>query len=256
MTHPETLLIEREASIVVLRIHRPLRRNALDPATYQALSAALREADADTSVNAIVLTGSEGHFTAGNDLQEFQSRGGGESAGMAFLRTLVKIETPVVAAVEGYALGVGVTLLQHCDFVYVARNATLRLPFVSLGLCPEGASSLLLARFVGQRTASDWLLSGRSVSGEQAHQAGFATDACDPGKTLGAALDMARHLTTQPRDALRLTKAMLRAPLKDLIDQTLTDEAEHFAQRLKSDEAQAAFTRFFQKSKEKGADPA
>lgn len=256
MTKTQTLLTEREAGIVVLHIDRPARRNALDPATYQALSAALLEADADASIHAIVLTGTKGHFTAGNDLQEFQNRGGGESAGIAFLRTLVKIETPIVTAVEGYALGVGVTLLQHCDFVYVARNATLRLPFVSLGLCPEGASSLLLARIVGQRTASDWLLSSRSISGDQAHQAGFATDACLPGEALSAALDMARHLTTQPRDALRLTKVMLRKPLEDLIDQTLTYEAEHFAQRLNSDEAQAAFKRFFQKSKDKSADSA
>jgi len=167
----DTVLVEQAAGIVTLRIHRPARRNALDPATYQALAAALRAADADTGVHAIVLTGSEGHFTAGNDLTEFQNRGGGESAGMAFLRTLVKIETPIVAAVEGYALGVGVTLLQHCDFVYVARNASLRLPFVSLGLCPEGGSSLLLAHLVGQRTASDWLLSGRTITGEQAHEA-------------------------------------------------------------------------------------
>jgi len=256
MTQTDTLLIEREAGIVVLRIHRPSRRNALDPATYRALGAALQEADADGSVHAIVLTGSEGHFTAGNDLQEFQTRDGGESAGIAFLRALVAVQTPVVAAVEGYALGVGVTLLQHCDFVYVAHNATLRLPFVSLGLCPEGASSLLLSKIVGQRTASDWLLSGRSISGEQAHRAGFATAACASGQALNDALDMARHLTTQPRDALRLTKVMMRKPLADLIEQTLTYEAEHFARCLRSDEAQAAFQRFFQKSKDKGAEPA
>ena len=251
MTSSDTVLIEREPGVVTLRIHRPARRNALDPATYQALSAALREADAEASVHAIVLAGSEGHFTAGNDLQDFQTRSGGESAGIAFLRTLVGIQTPIVAAVEGYALGVGVTLLQHCDFVYVASDATLRLPFVSLGLCPEGASSLLLARLVGQRTASDWLLSGRAITGDQAYRAGFATAVCSPGEALADALAMARHLATQPRDALRLTKVMLREPLKEQIERTLTYEADHFARRLKSDEAQAAFARFFQKSSDK-----
>lgn len=251
MTGTDTVLVEQAPGIVTLRIHRPARRNALDPATYHALAAALRAADADTSVHAIVLTGSEGHFTAGNDLTEFQNRGGGESAGMAFLRTLVKIQTPIVAAVEGYALGVGVTMLQHCDFVYVARNATLRLPFVSLGLCPEGGSSLLLAHLVGQRTASDWLLSGRTITGEQAHQAGFATEQSEPGQALDQAMEMARHLASQPRDALRLTKTMLREPLREMIDQTLTYEAQHFGERLKTDEAQAAFARFFQKAGEK-----
>lgn len=247
MSGADTLQIERDEGIVTLRIHRPARRNALDPATYQALSSALVAADADTGVHAIVLTGSDGHFTAGNDLGEFQTRDGGESAGMAFLRTLVKIQTPIVAAVEGYALGVGVTLLQHCDFVYVASDATLRLPFVSLGLCPEGASSVLLSRLVGQRTASDWLLSGRVISGDEAHRVGFATAVCAPGGTLAQAMETARHLVSQPRDALRLTKVMLREPLRQVVDETLAYEAGHFAERLQSEEAQAAFAQFFKK---------
>lgn len=251
MSTEPTILVDRHAGVVTLTINRAHRRNALDPATYAALSEALRTADQSNDVNAIVITGADNHFTAGNDLQEFQKREGGESAGMQFLRVLVKVQTPIVAAVEGYALGVGVTLLQHCDYVYVAENASLKLPFVNLGLCPEGASSLLLARLVGQRKASDWLLSGRTFTGIEAAQSGFATACTPPGEALAHAQKTAQYLCTQPRDALRLTKVMLRAPLEEAIDQTLTYEAEQFAARLQTTEAQQAFARFFDKSASK-----
>lgn len=251
MSTEPTLLIDKRKGVVTLTINRPHRRNALDPATYGALSHALQDADRSNDVNVIVITGADNNFTAGNDLQEFQKRGGGESAGMSFLRVLVKVQTPIVAAVEGYALGVGVTMLQHCDYVYVAENASMKLPFVNLGLCPEGASSLLLARLVGQRKASDWLLSGRTFTGTEAAQSGFATSATLPGEALAHAQKTAEYLCTQPRDALRLTKVMLRAPLEEAIDQTLTYEAEQFAARLQTAEAQQAFAQFFEKSASK-----
>ena len=156
------LNIDRDGAVLTLTINRPERRNALDNATYAALTEQLARASADASVSAVILTGAGEHFTAGNDLRDFQAeRGAGDSAAMSFLRALTTTDVPVIAAVEGYAVGIGVTLLQHCDFVHIGEGATLRLPFVALGLCPEGASSLLLPRLAGARCAAEWLLQGR-----------------------------------------------------------------------------------------------
>jgi len=243
----QTVDIHHADGVATLTITRPDCRNALDPATYQALSAALKAADADTSIHAIIITGAQGHFTAGNDLRAFQAASTGARAGMDFLHTIVTIDTPIIAAVEGSAVGIGVTLLLHCDFVYVAEDAKLRLPFVSLGLCPEGASSLLLAKMVGMRTASDWLLSARMFSGTEAASAGLATASAPAGGTLAQAQETGAHLARQPRAALRLTKAMQREPLREAITHTLNFESEQFGERLKSPEAQAAFAAFFAK---------
>lgn len=134
-----SLLTERDAAVLTLTINRPERRNALDTATYDALAAQLRAADADTGLAAVILTGAGDHFTAGNDLRDFQAeRAAGDSPALRFLRALVDTDVPVLAAVEGHAVGVGVTLLQHCDFAFAAGTARLRMPFVALGLCPEG----------------------------------------------------------------------------------------------------------------------
>ena len=234
--------------IATFTISRPECRNALDPATYGALSEALKTADARPDIHAIILTGAAGHFTAGNDLRAFQTAGTGARAGMDFLHTIVAIDTPIIAAVEGSAVGIGVTMLLHCDFVFIADNAKLRLPFVSLGLCPEGASSLLLAQVVGTRKASDWLLSARMFDGAEAAAAGLATASVPAGGALEHAQRIGAQLAQLPRDALRLTKVMQREPMREAISHTLNYESAKFGERLKSPEAQAAFAKFFNKS--------
>ncbi|HCQ46016.1 MAG TPA: enoyl-CoA hydratase, partial [Achromobacter sp.] len=158
------LKVARDGAVLTLTIDRQDRRNALDTATYAALTEQLSLASADQAVSAVILTGAGQQFTAGNDLRDFQAeRGAGDSAGLTFLRALSTAEVPVIAAVEGYAIGIGVTLLQHCDFVHIGQGATLRMPFVALGLCPEGASSLLMPRLAGRR-AAEWLLQGKAFS--------------------------------------------------------------------------------------------
>jgi len=245
---PDSLLAERDGGILTLTINRPERRNALDIATYHALAAQLRAVTDDAGLSAVILTGAGAHFTAGNDLRDFQAdRPDGDSAGMTFLRALIATDLPVIAAVEGYAIGIGVTLLQHCDFVYAARDATLRIPFVALGLCPEGASSLLLPRLAGARKAAQWLLQGQAFGAEEATQAGLATAVTDPGQALAAARATAADLAAQPRNALRLTKAMLKRADRVAIDATLDFEATQFRARLKTQEAQDAFARFLNK---------
>lgn len=245
---PDSLRVERDGSILTLTINRPQRRNALDVATYLALAEQLRQATADATLSAVILTGAGEHFTAGNDLHDFQGgRPAGDSAGMTFLRALIATDLPVIAAVEGYAIGIGVTLLQHCDFVYAGRTATLRIPFVALGLCPEGASSLLLPRLAGARKAAQWLLQGKAFGADEAMQAGLATAVTEPGQALAAARATAADLAAQPRSALRLTKAMLKRADRDAINETLDFEAAQFRARLHTQEAQEAFARFLNK---------
>ena len=245
---PASLLAQREGSVVTLTINRPDRRNALDAATYGALSERIAQASADASVSAVILTGAGEHFTAGNDLRDFQSgRGPGDSAGLAFLRVLSTCEAPVIAAVEGYAIGIGVTLLQHCDFVHIGDAATLRMPFVALGLCPEGASSLLMPRLAGARRAARWLMQGKAFTAAEALQAGLATAVEPAGQARAAARQTAADLAAQPIAALRLTKAMLKRADRQAIQETLDYEAGQFRARLQTEEAQAAFARFFKK---------
>ncbi|WP_368932691.1 enoyl-CoA hydratase-related protein [Achromobacter xylosoxidans] len=242
------LRVTRDGAVLTLVIDRQDRRNALDTATYAALTEQLALASADTSVSAVILAGAGEHFTAGNDLRDFQAeRGAGDSAGLTFLRALTQADVPVIAAVEGYAIGIGVTLLQHCDFVYVGEGATLRMPFVALGLCPEGASSLLMPRLAGARRAAEWLLQGKAFSAREACEAGLATAVTAKGGALAAAQATAASLAKQPPAALRLTKAMLKRPERQAIQDTLDYEAQQFRARLQTEEAQAAFAAFFKK---------
>ncbi|MBB1597418.1 enoyl-CoA hydratase-related protein [Achromobacter sp. UMC46] len=237
----------REGAVLTLTIDRQDRRNALDTATYAALTEQISQASADASVSAVILTGAGEHFTAGNDLRDFQAeRGAGDSAGLTFLRALTLADVPVIAAVEGYAIGIGVTLLQHCDFVHIGEDATLRMPFVALGLCPEGGSSLLMPRLAGRR-AAEWLLQGKAFSARDAHEAGLATSVAPKGQALAAAQATAADLARQPPAALRLTKAMMKRADRQAIQETLDYEAQQFRARLQTDEAQAAFAKFFKK---------
>ncbi|WP_342067215.1 enoyl-CoA hydratase-related protein [Achromobacter kerstersii] len=241
------LKLARDGAVLTLTIDRQDRRNALDTATYAALTEQIVQASADQSVSAVILTGAGEHFTAGNDLRDFQAeRGAGDSAGLTFLRALTTAEVPVVAAVEGYAIGIGVTLLQHCDFVHIGDGATLRMPFVALGLCPEGASSLLMPRLVGRR-AAEWLLQGKAFTAQDAHEAGLATSVTEKGQALAAAQATAADLARQPPAALRLTKAMMKRADRQAIQEALDYEAQQFRARLQTDEAQAAFAKFFKK---------
>ncbi|NMK47224.1 enoyl-CoA hydratase-related protein [Achromobacter sp. Bel] len=241
------LKVVREDAVLTLTIDRQDRRNALDTATYAALTEQISLASGDPSVSAVILTGAGEHFTAGNDLRDFQAeRGAGDSAGLTFLRALTSADVPVIAAVEGYAIGIGVTLLQHCDFVHIGEGATLRMPFVALGLCPEGASSLLMPRLAGRR-AAEWLLQGKAFSALDAHEAGLATSVAPKGQALTAAQATAADLARQPPAALRLTKAMMKRADRQAIQETLDYEAQQFRARLQTDEAQAAFAKFFKK---------
>lgn len=233
---------------LTLTINRPERRNALTGAMYQALDEGLQGAQQNAYCHAVILTGAGANFTAGNDLSEFQTmRGVGDSPALAFLRTLASVDVPVIAAIEGHAVGVGVTLLQHCDFVYAGDTAQFSMPFVALGLCPEGGSSMLMSRLAGPRRSAEWLLLGKPFNAAQACESGFITAALPAGQALKQAQATAHELGKQPGQALRISKRMLYQSQHAELMRTFDTERDHFNERLKSDEAQAAFGRFFEK---------
>lgn len=233
---------------MILTINRPRQRNALSADMYLQLSESLKAAHNDAACHSVILTGAGGHFTAGNDLADFQrQRQPGDSPALTFLRTLASVDVPVLAAVQGYAVGVGVTMLQHCDFVYADDSAVFSLPFVSLGLCPEGGSSILLERIAGRRKAAQWLLQAKRFDAHEALDAGLLTALSENDQALADAQEAAAALARQPVAALRLSKRMLREPGRPALMQAFDTERDLFHERLGSEEAQAAFKRFFER---------
>jgi enoyl-CoA hydratase/carnithine racemase len=197
-----------EGRVALVTIDRPSKRNALTQTMYERMADALLEADSDKDIGAVVISGVEDVFTAGNDLADFES-GASLHHTDRFLEAISSVHVPLIAAVNGIAVGVGLTMLLHCDLVFVEPTAKLSAPFVQLGLVPEAASSLLLPRIVGERRASDLILTGRRLTGSEAVEWGLANAAASP--VLPAALEAAEHVAAQPHEATRATKALLRS---------------------------------------------
>ena len=214
--------------VALVTIDRPAKKNALTQDMYATISDALLQANDDLDIGAVVITGVDSSFTAGNDLGDFAS-GGPMVEVMRFLEAISTIDVPLVAAVNGLAIGVGLTMLLHCDLVYVEPEAMLRAPFAELGLVPEAASSLLLPRVVGDRRSSEILLAGRKISGTEAVSWGLANEAASP--VLEAALAAAHQLATQPPVAVRATKALSRSG-ELTISGRLHEEMAEFAKAL------------------------
>jgi enoyl-CoA hydratase/carnithine racemase len=226
------VLVALDQHVVVVTIDRPSKRNALTQAMYSTISDALEQADADRDIGALVITGTESVFTAGNDLADF-SGGASLDEVQRFLLAISSVRLPVVAAVNGLAIGVGLTMLLHCDLVYVEPDAQLFAPFVGLGLVPEAASSLLLPSVVGPRRASELLLSGRRIDGLEAVSWGLANAVGSP--VLGRALEAAYHLAEQPPEALRASKALLRSN-ETTVQGRMAEEMAAFVNALGGDE--------------------
>ncbi|WP_392890990.1 enoyl-CoA hydratase-related protein [Pseudomonas migulae] len=243
----DAIQIERERGLLTLRLNRPDKKNALTRAMYSHLAEALKLADADPDINAVLITGSSECFTAGNDIADFlqEPPSGLDSPVFQFMLTLLECRKPVVAAVAGAAVGIGTTLLLHCDLVYIARDARLRMPFVNLGLCPEFGSSLLLPRLLGHAKASELLLLGEGFSGEQAAEWGIATEALGSGEAaLSKAREMALRFESLPPEAVRISKQLMKAPDREQLRKVIEEEGALFTQRLRSPEAIAALSGF------------
>ena len=235
--------------IATIEIARPERKNALTQAMYGALADALAAADADPEVRAVLVIGQPGMFTAGNDLEEFMQRATGDdgAATRRFMGALAGCGKPVVAAVTGAAVGIGTTMLLHCDLVVVSDDARLAMPFVSLGLVPEFASSLLFPQRVGHVKAVEHLLLGEPMSGRQAVELGLANAVVPAAEVVEHARRLARRFNALPPGAVRDSKALMRRARQALVEDTIAAEGAVFAQRLHSPEAMQAFQAFFQK---------
>lgn len=241
------ILTERLDGMLLVRIHRPDKKNALTLAMYAALTAALEQAARDPAIGVVVLTGDGDSFTSGNDISDFLAAppAGDDSPVFRFLATLRQFEKPLIAAVNGMAVGIGVTLLLHCDLVYAWAGATLLLPFANLGLCPEAGSSLLLPKLIGYPRAAELLLLGEPFSAERALEWGLINGiGADAEATLELALAKARRLAGQPAAAVRLTKALLKRTETDALRETIALESRHFMELLRSPDALAALRAF------------
>lgn len=248
----EHVLVEREEGLLTLRLHRLDKKNALTRAMYSRMAQVLEEADDDPSVRAVLICGGDECFTSGNDIADFlqEPPTGMDSPVFFFMRALFEMKKPVVAAVAGPAVGIGTTLLLHCDLVYVSQDAVLKMPFVALGLCPEYGSSLILPHMLGHAKAAELLLLGQSFSGEQAAAWGIANEALENGAaTLVRAKEMAKRFLQLPPKAVEDSKGLMRKPGREQLRKVIEEEGALFNQRLRSPEAIEALSAFMQRRK-------
>jgi enoyl-CoA hydratase/carnithine racemase len=235
------VIVSTAAQITEVRLNRPEKRNAITFAMYEALAAALAAAQADAAVRALLFSGEGAGFCAGNDLNDFLSgpQFTPQHPVLAFLRSLATFDKPLLAAVHGQTVGIGVTMLLHCDLVIAARGTQLSLPFVPLGLVPEAASSLLLPRLIGQQRAAELLFLGQPFDAERAVQLGLVNRIVEEGELAGAARALAGAVAQQPVEALRATRRLLRGDSSEILAR-IDAEARIFGSRLSSEEFRAA----------------
>lgn len=235
--------------LVEIQMNRPEKRNALTIAMYSAMAGALQQADQDPAVRVIVITGTDGCFTSGNDLKDFLEHPiQGESDALRFLRTLYTTTKPVIASVNGLAVGIGVTMLLHCDLVYAADTASFQLPFVNLGLVPEAASSMLLPRIMGHHRATELLLLGEKFDARTARDIGLVNAVHSAADLPGAVQEKASAIVGKPPTSIRMTKALLKRE-QESVPARMAEEGKYFAQQLKSPEAREAMEAFIHRRK-------
>jgi enoyl-CoA hydratase/carnithine racemase len=242
------LVVERHGPVSKISINRPAKRNALTRAMYHGLIEAIEQAERDPHVNAIVLGGSSGNFTVGTDIQDLFADASDEPnlAIYNFIKTLVLCETPIVAAVEGVAAGVGTTLLFHCDLVYAAPGTTFRMPFVEFGLVPDAASTLLVPRRIGMLKATQLLLLGNRFGPEDAVELGIANEVVPTDSLFSHALRQAELLAAKPVPALRAARRLIRSD-RDEILARLDAEMAAFRTLMQSEEGRTAFKAFLKR---------
>ncbi|MFM7669295.1 MAG: enoyl-CoA hydratase [Betaproteobacteria bacterium] len=240
-----------EQAIATIAFSRPDKKNAITAAMYQAAADALTEAESSDGVRVIVITGDGDAFTAGNDLEDFlrnppQSDDTPVSRFMYALRVTSK---PVVAAVPGIAVGIGTTLLMHCDLVYASERANFAMPFTRLGLCPEFASSVLLPRLVGYQRAAEKLLLGEPFDAQEAERMGLVNRVLPAEELMPFVHTQAKKLAALPKESLRITKQLMQADLQSAVSGAMQTEIQHFTRMLKGPDAKEAFSAFLEKRK-------
>jgi enoyl-CoA hydratase/carnithine racemase len=242
----DLVVVKDAAGVRTIRMNRPDKKNALTQPMYDAMTAALRESQANAAIRCIMLAGGAGAFCAGSDIGEFQRRveTGLESITIEFLHTLARNQKPIVAAVGGLAVGIGTTMLFHCDHVVAATSATFTTPFIKLGLIPEAASSLLAPQRMGYARAFALLVMGRPLSAEDARAAGLVNSVVEPAAVEETALKAAHEIAALPAAAVAVARKLMRGNIEDVASQIDTETAL-FTERLHSEDARAAFAAFF-----------
>ncbi|MBP8298696.1 MAG: enoyl-CoA hydratase [Burkholderiales bacterium] len=245
------ILITKANRVLRIQLNRPDKKNALTGAMYDAMREAIAGSNDDPEVRVVFIHGQPDCFTAGNDLAEFQdlARMIRERPAMKFLETISTAVKPIVAAVNGSAVGIGTTLLLHCDLAYAGQGAKFQLPFASLGLCPEGSSSFALARMAGHVQAAELLMLGERFSAERALAMGLVNAVLPDAELLAYAEGKAAQLAAQPPAAIRATKALLRKWTAARVAEVLEIESRLFGERLASPEFAEAARAFFEKRK-------
>ncbi|MBW7863277.1 MAG: enoyl-CoA hydratase [Candidatus Hydrogenedentes bacterium] len=243
------VLVEITDGVMALRLNRPEKKNALNAAMYTALVEAMEAGHADPSVRVLLFLGGDACFSSGNDIKDFLFNPPQDETHpvMRFLAALVNAEKPLVAAVNGPAVGIGTTMLLHCDLVYAAENARFHLPFVSLGLCPEAGSSLLLPALAGPARAAEAILLGKPFDAPTALSWGIINDVCLAGAADAAAWEAAKALAKLPPAAVRASRRLLRGGMRAAVENAIRAEAGEFVERLKSPEAAEAFQAFLER---------
>ncbi len=245
------VLNESLGATMVITLNRPEKKNALTPDMYSELNRLFSKAAGDFSIRTVVITGAGSAFTAGNDIFDFLNTPptGPDSPVMKFLATLHNFPKPLIAAVHGNAVGIGTTMLLHCDLVYAADDSKFSMPFVSLGLVPEAGSSLLFPRLAGHVKASEIFLTGRSFDASEAKEFKIINEVTP--QPLVKAKEMAELINQQPPTSVMNTKALLKSGSHDALEVVMKVEGELFQMALESDEAKDAFMKFLASKSEK-----
>lgn len=241
----------REGALLLLGINRPARKNALTGAMYLALAAALLDAQGSDAIRAVVIHGTENEFCAGNDVGDFaKARDSVEERPSArFMQAVLALGKPLVAAVNGPAVGIGATMLLHCDLVYAGTAARFSFPFVKLGLCPEFASTIMLPATLGRQRAAELLLLGESFGATAAQEMGLVSAVLEPGEVLAHATKIGQRLCELSPKALQATKSLIRGDT-NMLSRRVREEDRHFAALLQTPEAQGAVASFLKRSKQ------
>jgi enoyl-CoA hydratase/carnithine racemase len=250
----EHIIVTDEGATRTITMRRPEKKNTLTQEMYLAMSDAIDSAQTNPAIRCLILTGRSGVFTAGADIGDFlQAATTTDDVvrprnSVMFLQALVNNKKPIVAAVDGIAVGIGTTMVFHCDYVIASTSASFSSPFLQYGLVPEGATSLLVPQVIGHQRAFAMLVMGRSMSAEDAREAGLVNQVVPTGHALVEAQKVAREISALPADAVAISRRLLKLPTEDIV-RRMGQEDHFFGERMRSPEAIAAFQRFFQREK-------
>jgi enoyl-CoA hydratase/carnithine racemase len=245
------IIAERSGNILSIQLNRPAKKNAMTSSMYIEMAELLDGAAKDDQIRVVLWHGAGDSFCAGNDLEDFMKNPptAGESPQSRLMSALINFEKPLVAAVQGVAIGGGTTMLAHCDFVYAGESAKFQLPFVNLALVPEFGSSCLLSQRFGYLRAAELFLLGQPFAALRAAELGLVTSVVPDQKLLATATETAETLAAKPAGAVQACKQLMKSAFRDHLEQAVKLENAVFAERVRSDEAKEAFRAFFAKRK-------